>query len=158
LQDSASHLGDLLYLLPRDSWHRVEVNAQFVGMLQIFCPYRVRVQLQAAQVCKPGERRGVARHDLLGNAARGKGQLHHLDPQRAPCRGSLLVEVLAVDPVGIANEHVGAAASSTKRSIRHSQVVAHQIELGVLWPRKQQFVRIRDRHFAPAARDRGRTA
>ena len=57
---------------PLHARHRIEVDAQLVGMLEVLGAHRVRVQLQAGEVREPGERRGVARHDLLGRAPDGK--------------------------------------------------------------------------------------
>ena len=81
-------------------------------MLEVLGAHRVRVQLEARQVGEPGERRGVARNDLVGGAARREAELHHLDPGRARLRRALLIEKLAFDAVGITHQHVGAAAGA----------------------------------------------
>ena len=53
----------------------IQVDAQLVGMIEIFGANRMRMQLEAREVREPGERGGVARHDLLGGAAGGEAQL-----------------------------------------------------------------------------------
>ena len=109
--------------------HRVEVDAQLVGVLEIAGADRVRVQVDAAEVHHPGELRGVADHDLLGGAARGEAQLHHLDPRR-PRRGrALLVEELALGPVDVALQRHRAIAHAAQRAVGDGEVVADELEL-----------------------------
>ena len=100
LQDGTGHRGDFLYLLPFDSGHRVEIDAQFVGMLEVFGAHRMRVQLEASKIGEPGERRRVTRYDFLGRAPRRKAQFDHLDPGRPALGRPLLIEVLAPMPSG----------------------------------------------------------
>ena len=118
-------------------------------MIEVFGAHRVRVQLETSEVREPGERRRVARHDLLRDAARREAQLDHIDPGRAALGRALLIEVLAFDAVGIAHEHVRAAAGAAQRSFRDGDVVAREVELGVLRLREQHLVRVRDRDFPP---------
>src|SRR5688572_662539 len=149
----ANHRGGLPYLSPGNPRHRVEVDAQLVGMLEVLRPHRVRMELQAREVREPGERRGVARHDLLRCAPRGEAQLDHLDPLRTALRRALLVEELALDPVGIAHQHVGPAARSPKGSFRYGNVIASEVELGMAGLREQHLARVGDRDLAPADRE-----
>src|SRR6185436_9970764 len=142
--------GDLAHLLPLHARDRVEVDAQPVGMVEVFGTYRVRVQLEAGEVRHPGERRGIARHHLVGRAARGEAQLDHLDPLGAHLRRALLIEELAVDPVRVAHQHVGPAAGAAQGALRYREVVAHEVELGVLRLRKENLGGIRDRDLAAA--------
>ena len=86
-------------------------------MLEIFGAHRVRVQLETSEVREPGERRRIARHDLLRRAPRREAQLDHLDPGRPALGRPLLIEVLAFDAVGIAHEHVRPAAGAAQRSL-----------------------------------------
>ena len=65
---------DLAHLRPRDAGHRIEIDAQLVGMIEIVGAHRVRMQLEAREVRHPRERRRVARHDLLRGAAGRKVQ------------------------------------------------------------------------------------
>src|SRR5579862_807735 len=57
--------------------------------------------------------------------------------------------MLAVDPIRIANKHVGTPASSAERPIRHSEVIAREVAFGQteLW--EQHLVRVRERDLVP---------
>ncbi len=133
---------------PFDSRHRVEVDAQFVGMLEVLGANRVRVQLEAGKIGEPGEGRRITRNDLVGRAPRRKAQFDHLDPGRPALGRPLLIEVLATDAVRVAHEHVGTAARATQRPFGHRKVIAHQVELGVLRLGEQHLVGVRDGNFA----------
>ena len=148
LERRADHAGDLADLRPLHARHRIEIDAHLVGMVEVVGAHRVRVQLEARQVGHPDERGRLARHHLLGRAAGRKAQLDHLDPRRARLRRALLVEELAVDAVGIADQHVGPAAGALQRAIGHGEVVARQIQLGVTGLGEQHLPRVRDRHLA----------
>ena len=78
----------LAKLGPGDARHRVEVHAEFVGMVQIVGADRVRVQLEARKIGKPRERGRVAKNDLLRGSSRRKRERHHLHPRRARGRGA----------------------------------------------------------------------
>jgi hypothetical protein len=153
MKNFADHSGDFLHLLPSSSGHRIKVDPQFVGMFEIFSPHRVRMQFEARQVREPHERRRITRHDLLRTISRREVQLRHFDPGRPIFGGALLVEVLARDAVGIAHEHVRAAAGATQRTCCHRDVIARKVELGVPRLREQELLRVRDNHFAPGNAD-----
>ena len=110
----------------------------------------MRVELQAPQVGHPGQGRGVPGHHLLGRAAGGKAQGDDLDPVRPLLGRALLVEELAVDSVGVADEHVRAAARSAQGALGHRQVVADDLELGDAGLGKVDLARVRDRDLAAA--------
>src|SRR4029077_19901741 len=77
-----------------------------------------------------------------------KLQRDGIEPRWPGRRCSLLVEELAVDAVGIADEHVRPAAGAAQRAFRDRQVVAGQIELGMASGREEYLLGIRDRHLA----------
>jgi len=110
LERRLDHVRDLADLGPGDAGHRIEVDAQLVGMIEVVRADRVRMQLEAGQVCHPHERGGVARHDFFRRPARRKFQRDDLDPRRTRLGRALLVEELAVDAVRIPHEHVRAIA------------------------------------------------
>ena len=64
-------------VLSRD---RIEIHAQFVGMLQIVGPHGMRMELETRQVRHPRERRCVAWHDFLRSPSRWERQRGDLDP------------------------------------------------------------------------------
>src|SRR5437764_15062689 len=103
----------------------------------------MRMQLETGEVGEPHQRRGVARHDLLGRAARGEAQRDHLDPGRPRFRRALLEEELAADPVGVAYQYVGPAPGPTQRAVGDGDVVAYEIELRVLRLRDEHLGRVR---------------
>ena len=139
---------DLADLRPLDARHRIEIHAQFVGVIEIVGAHRVRMQLQAGEVGHPQQRGGIAWHDLVGAAAGRKAQRHHLDPWRPRFRSALLIEELPVDAVGVAHEHVGTPARPAQRAVRHREVIAREIQLGVAVARKEHFLRVGDGDLA----------
>ena len=149
IEHSSSDCGDFLDLLPRDAGHRIEVDAQLVRMIEILGSHRMWMQLEASEIREPRERRRVARHDFLRSPTRGEAQLDHFDPRRAAVRRALLIEVLALDAVGVAHQHVRSPAGAAQRSFAHGDVVTDEVELRVLRLREQHLVRIRDRDLAP---------
>ena len=60
---------DIGDLRPLDPGHRVEVDAELVGVLEVVGADRMRVQVDAAEVDDPRELRGVAHDDLVGLAS-----------------------------------------------------------------------------------------
>src|SRR4051812_3686142 len=110
----------------------------------------MRMQLEAAEVRHPGERRGVARHQLLGAAAGGKLEFDHLDPLRPALGRALLEEKVAIDAVRIAHQHVRPATRTTQRAVRQGHVIPGHIELGDLRGGKEQLRRVGDHDLAAA--------
>ena len=62
-------LGDAPHLRPLHARHRVEIDAQLVGVIEIVGTHRMRVQLEAGEVRHPEERGRIAWHHFLGAAA-----------------------------------------------------------------------------------------
>ena len=73
--------GDAPHVFPRDTWARIEIDAQFIGMIEVVRADRVRVQLKTAKVRHPSERGGVPRDNLGGGATRGKADRYHFQPR-----------------------------------------------------------------------------
>ena len=139
---------DAPHLLPRDARHGIEVDAQFIGVVEIVGAHGMRVQFQAREVGHPDERRGIARDDFFGAAPRRESQRHDVDPGRARLRRAFLVEEFAVDSVRVPDEDVGTAAGSAERSLGDHEIVTREIELRVAGLRKQDFLRVGDRDLA----------
>ena len=140
-------LRHVLDLSPFDAGNRIEIDAQLVGVIEILGADRMRMQLDAREVRHPGERGRIARHHFFRGAARRKFQRHHFDPLRPRFRRALLIEKFLADAVGVAHQHVRAAAGAAQRAFGHREVVANQVELGVARFWEQHLVRIGDRHF-----------
>src|SRR5262245_51334169 len=117
-------------------------------MIEVIVADRMRMELQARQIGHPRQRRGVARHHFFGGASRWKRQCDDVDPGRSRFGGALLIKELAVDTVRVADEHVGPVACSADCSIRHREVIADDVELGIPRFFEQHFAGVRDRDFA----------
>ena len=113
---------DFLDLRPLDAGNRIEVNAKFIGMVEIVGPNRVRVELEAGQVGHPCERRRVTRHDFLRRPAGWKLQRRDFDPVGPSLRRPLLVEKFVVDAVRIPHQYVRSSSRAAQRALRNGQV------------------------------------
>ena len=146
-QRGPHHAGDLAHLCPVDARHRIEVDAQFVRVVQVLGADGVRVQLEAGQVGHPDQRGGVARHDLVRGAPGWKRELDDLHPRGPRFGRALLVEGLAADAVGKAQQHVRTATGRAQRPVGDGDVVADEVELGVAGVGEEDLPRIRHRHL-----------
>ena len=148
--DDAGHLEDLA---PGDAGDGIEIDAQFVGMVEVFGAHRMWVQLETGHVGHPRERGGVPRHEFVGAAARRKAQRDDLGPGRPRFGRALLVEEFALDAVRIADEDVGASAGRAQGAVGDREVVADEIQLGVAGVGKEHLRGVGDRHFAAGGDD-----
>ena len=57
------HVADLM---PRHAWHRIEIDAKLVRMIEIVSAHRMRMQLEAREIRHPQKRGRVPRHDFFG--------------------------------------------------------------------------------------------
>ena len=82
-----------------DARHRVEVDAQLVGMVEVVGADRVRVEVDAAEVDDPGE--PAASSSTISSAVRpdGKRQRRRSEPVGPVLRRALLEERLAAAPL-----------------------------------------------------------
>ena len=144
---------DLADLRPRDAGHRIEIDAQLVGMIEIVGANRMRVQLEAREIRHPRQRRRVARHDFFGGAARRKPQRDHLDPGRP----RLAARASGRRTPRRCRSDSGRARSAdrrrAKRAVRDGQVVADEIELGVAGLGKEHLAGVRNGDLASAHLD-----
>ena len=99
-------------------------------MLEIGRRHRVRMELDAAKVHHPRQPRRIVHDNLLGSAARRKGEGDGAEPRRALVRRALLVERLALGAVHEALEDDGPVANAGDRARGDGEVVAHDLELG----------------------------
>jgi hypothetical protein len=61
--------GDTSHICPRDPGTRIEIDAQFIRMLEIAGAHGMRVKLEAAQVNSPDKTGSVVNDNLFGCAA-----------------------------------------------------------------------------------------
>src|SRR4029450_5621162 len=74
LPGDQGHVADLR---PAHAGHRVEVDPQLVGVVDVVGAHRVGVQVDAAQVDDPGELRGVADPPIVGTTPRRECKVPH---------------------------------------------------------------------------------
>src|SRR5262249_36113474 len=117
-------------------------------VFQVVGPYGVRIQVDAPQVDDPDQLRGVVHDNLRCRAAGRVTQFDRLDPVRARVGGALLKEWFTLGAVDEALERHRAAVDAAKSAIGDSQVVVHQVQLGVPRLREIHLVWIADRHLA----------
>ena len=117
-------------VFPANAGPGIEVDAEFVGMIQIARPDRVGMQFEAAQVDDPGQAGSIIDHDLFRGTARGEGQDDGAQPGGPVLGGTLLIERLAFRAVDEAFEHNGTIGDACQSARSHRQVVPHQFELG----------------------------
>ena len=140
----------LPHLAELNSWLRVQVDPQLVRMVEVRRPHRMRVQLHAAQVDHPCQRRRVIDHDLIGRPPGRKGKRHRAHILRQIVRRALLVKRLAMRPVHEALQHDRPVGNAPQHPRRYSQKIPHQLQLADLHVlRKVELVRIRDAHRVP---------
>ena len=87
-QRRAHHHRDLPHLRPRHARHRIEIDAQFVRMIQVVGADGMRVQFQAPEVGHPCESGRLARHHFLGRASGRKRERDDVQPRRAGTIGA----------------------------------------------------------------------
>ena len=133
-----------------DAGHRVEVDAQLVGMVEVVGPDRVRVEVDAAEVDDPGQ--AAASSTTISSAVRPDGKV------------SVAVRIQSGAFSGARFWKNGSpAAPSTKRlsaigrppaprsaPVGDGQVVVDEVELGVAGLREVDLARVGDRDLAPA--------
>ena len=123
--------GDLADLRPLHARHRIEIDAQLVGMVEVVGANRMRVQLETRQVGHPHEGGRLPGHDLFGRPAGRETSARRHRAIGSRLRRPLLEEEFAVDAVGIADQDVGPAAGALQGPLGDGDVVAGKVELGV---------------------------
>src|SRR5688572_22871617 len=101
-------------------------------MFEVFGAHWMRMQLETSEIREPRKRRRIARYKFLSGSARREVQLNHFDPRWPGGGRALLIEVLAFNSIRISNQHVGPTACASQCSLCHCNVIANEVELGVL--------------------------
>ena len=130
LEHLAGHLRDVDDLSPGHSGHRVQIDAQFVGMLEIVGEDGVRVEVDAAQIDRPGQSGRVMDDGLFGRGASRVTQFGDVDPVGPLLRGALLEDGFLVDPLDEPLEDHRPPGHSAQGAVGDGQVVVDQVELG----------------------------
>ena len=98
-------------------------------MLEVAAADGVRVEVDAAEVHDPGQRRAVVEHDLVGRPAGREGELDGPNEVRDRLRRPLLEERLALGAVHEALERHGPVEDAAQRAIGDGEVVLDQLQL-----------------------------
>src|SRR6266536_740355 len=93
-------------LIPRHAWNRIEIDPEFVGMVEIIRSNRMRMKLEAGEIGHPDQRGRIPRNDFFGGSPRRKSKRDDVDPRGTRGRRTFLVEKLAANAVRVSNEHV----------------------------------------------------
>jgi hypothetical protein len=117
-------------------------------MIEVVGAHRMRMQLEAGEVGHPRQVGRMARHDLVGAAARREADRRHLRASRAAWPAPLLEEEFAADAVGVAHQHARAAARAAQCRLGDGDVVARRGRSCGPWPRDQRLRRMRDDNVA----------
>src|SRR2546426_3191283 len=117
-------------------------------MLEVVGAHRVRVQVDAPQVYDPQQLRRVAHDDLSRGPARGKAELHRLDPLGMDLGCPFLEEWLVICAVYIALEHDRPPSNPSQRRLGDRRIVPGQVELRVAGLLEEHLVRVGYYHFA----------
>ena len=126
--------GDTADVVPGDAGNGVEVDAEFVGMVEVGGADWMRMEFHAAEVDDPGEAGGVVDDDLIGGAAGGEGERDFADPLGRIRWGALLVEGVFFGAVDEALEDNGAVADAEATlPARYREEVADDVQLGELY-------------------------
>ena len=147
LVDDAGHVA---HLRPGHARHRVEVDAQLVGVLHVVGAHGVRVEVDAAEVRDPREARRLVDDDLVGRPTRRERQRRDAHPLGPVVGRPLLEERLLVDPVDEPLERHRPAADARQRPVGDGDEVGHHVELGVAGLGEVDLVGVRDRDLAAA--------
>src|SRR6185437_7812483 len=116
---------------PGHPGHRVQVDAQFVGMLEVVGDHRVRVEVDAAQVDRPGQAGRVMDDRLFRRSAARISKFGDVDPVGPLFRRALLEHGLLIDALDEAFQDHRPTGDSAQRAVGDRQVVVDQVELGV---------------------------
>ncbi len=131
LEHLASHQRDVDDLRPVHAGHRVEVDPQFVGVVEVVGAHRVRVEVDAAEVDRPhqaGRRRGAP--PPWPRCPDAYLQLGDVDPVRPLLGGALLEDRLLGDALDEPFEDHRPVGDAAQRAVGHREVVVDQVQLG----------------------------
>ena len=143
----ARDVGDIDDLRPVHAGHRVEVDPQLVGVVEVFGAHRVRVEVEASEVDDPGQARGIPDHRLLGRRSARVVQGRGVDEVGVVLGHALLEERLLVDALHEALQHHRPPAGAAQRPRRDREEVPHDIELRQPGLREDDLVGARDTHL-----------
>ena len=102
-----------------------------IGVVQVVGEHRMRVEVNAAQVDRPGQAGRIVDDGLLGRGAGCVAQLDDVDPAGPFCRRSFLKDRLLVDALDEPFQDHRAPRHAPQCTVSDGQVVADQVQFGV---------------------------
>ena len=137
-------------VFPVDAGARIEIDPQFVRVIQIGCTHWMGMQLNASKVDDPREARGVIDHELLGRPAGWERECDRAQPGRTIGRRAFLIEGLALSAVHKSLENDRTTLNAKEGSASNGQVITDDIEFGELdLPGEIELFRMSDSDLAP---------
>jgi hypothetical protein len=127
---------------------RVDVDPELVGMLDVGPPRGPGVEVDRAEIRRPGDLRHLGDAELVGMPSRREGDARRLDPFRSLLRHALLVDRLSFGSVRVALELRGALVERSHDPVGDTEVVADVVELRLSPHRVEDLVRVRDPYEA----------
>ena len=126
------------------------VSALAIGLVLFFSSDAGSVSVLMAKMADILEtsRATMSRHHFVSAAPGRKPDGHHFDPRRVIFGRTLLEKEFLADAIGIAHENVGTIARPAQRAFGDSEVVVHDVELGVTRLRKKNLGGIGDDDIA----------
>ncbi len=134
--------------VPRDARRGIEIDPQLVGMVEVAASRGPRVEVDDAEVDRPGQMGGVVGHELLRGAAGREVDGRRLQPVRHAPGHPLLPDRLLEDPVDEALHHRRALADVHQRRIGDVDVVPGDVELRPARPGEVDLRRVRQPNLA----------
>ena len=134
--------------------HRIEVEVQVIGAVDVVAARVPRIEIDAAEVDEPKERREIL-HDRKGNdIARSMRDRARFDPRGTRFRRALHEEPLAGGAVRIALHDHRAVREMRQQRVGDRRVIAKQVGLHEPERRPERLPQVRQVHVATVDRDR----
>ncbi len=138
---------DLDDLAPIHAGHRVQVDAQFVGVVEVVGAHRVGVEVDTTQVDRPDQPGGVSDDGFFGRRARRVLELGDVDVVGSLLRRPLLEDGLLADALDEPLEDHRPAATPRSAPSATRQVVVDEVAFRDPGLRENDLVRVGDLHL-----------
>src|SRR5262249_734082 len=120
-------------ILPYHSGPGIEVDTQFVRMIEVAAADRMRMQLNASKVDDPCQPSVIIDDHFFGRSSRRKRQRDGSQPLRAFARRPLLVKSVAFGAIDETFENDRTIADPFEGSRCNRQVIAYEVEFCKLY-------------------------
>jgi len=113
-------------IVPTDAGNRIEIDAQFVGMIEIAGAHRMRVQFDAAKVHNPDKPGCIIDDNFFGRSAGRERQSDRTQPGWPLLWRPLLIKRLRLGAVDETLENNWPVANSSERARCHGEIVLNK--------------------------------